>query len=117
VPIAGKGRGVVAERDFAAGEIIEQAPVIVVPASDVEEICETHLDHFWYEWDDDGSCAIAGGCGSFYNHSFDPNVDFNKDFSGLTMIYVALRAIRAGEEITINYNGPGYLDPLHFEVR
>ena len=116
VPVAGKGRGVIAMRDFEAGETLEQAPAIVVPARDIENICQTVLDDFWYEWGENGACAVAGGCGSFYNHSFDPNADFLTDISAHKIVYLALKPIRAGEEVTINYNGPGYFEPVGFEV-
>ena len=115
-PIRGKGRGVIALRDLAPGDILERAPVIVIPATDVDKVCGTVLDHYWYEWKENETYAIAGGCGSFYNHSFDPNADFMKDLKGLTMNYIVLRPIAAGDEITINYNGPGYHDAVGFEV-
>ncbi len=115
--IGGKGRGVIARRDLVPGDILECAPVIVVPATDVDMVRGTVLNHYWYEWKEDETYAIAGGCGSFYNHSFDPNADFMKDLDGLSMNYIVLRPIAAGDEITINYNGPGYHESVGFEVR
>jgi len=117
MPIPGKGRGVIAQRDFKKGEVLERAPVIVVPPSDVDKIHETMVDHYWYEWGEDGSFAIVGGYGSFYNHSFEPNADFFKDIPSLTMEYIVLRAIKAGEEVILNYNGPGYDYPVGFDVK
>jgi hypothetical protein len=116
-PIPGKGRGVIAERDFAAGEVVEVAPVVLVPDADAAGVHGTIVARYWYEWDE-GDYALVMGYGSLYNHSFDPNAEYVRDFEGLTMSYVALRPIRAGEEVTINYNGVrGCDDPVGFEVR
>ncbi len=118
VSIKNKGRGVIANRFFAKDEVVELAPVIVLSADDVERIKDTEVARFWYEWDDDGACAIAMGCGSFYNHSFHPNLDFDRNFDDLTMSYIALEAIQKGDELTINYNGIlECTDPVGFDVQ
>lgn len=106
---ADAGRGVFAGRDFAAGETVEQAPVIVIPAAEVDRIDETVLYFYYFLWGEDGeSGAIALGMGSLYNHSYEPNVVYRKRFRDGMIDFIALRAIREGEEIRINYNGtPG----------
>jgi uncharacterized protein len=115
-----KGRGVVAIHTFRAGERIERASVIVVPPEDVPLIRRTRLVSYYYEWGDDSqAAAIALGCGSLYNHSYTPNAryEFHEDQECLE--FFALRDIREGEEITINYNnlGPSAAQTLTFDVR
>jgi SET domain-containing protein len=116
----GKGRGVVAERAFAAGETIERPPVIALSAHETALIRETRLAHYYFEWGADcQQAAIALGYGSLYNHSYSPNARyaFHEDVDHLEII--AQRAIESGEEITINYNniGPDAAKPLKFEVK
>jgi SET domain-containing protein len=113
-----EGRGVIADRAFSKDEIVEFAPVLVLSSLDIGKIEDTGLARYWYEWDDDGTCAIVMGCGSFYNHSFNPNLDFDRHFDQLAMSYTALRAIGKGEELTINYNGILECnDPVGFAIK
>lgn len=106
--ISGKGRGVVAERRFEAGEIIERPPVLVIPREEVARIRETRLAHYYFEWGEDcNEAAIALGYGSLYNHSYTPNARYEFREGEERLEFLALRAIEAGEEITINYNNLG----------
>jgi SET domain-containing protein len=109
-------RGVVAAKTFRKGETIEVAPVIVVPRSQGAALKQTKIDDYAFQWGG-GSSAIALGCGSLYNHSYSPNADYEQDTKNLCMKFTALRPIRKGEQITINYNGnPDCADPLWFPV-
>lgn len=103
----GKGRGVVANRAFEVGEIIEVSPVLVVANSDL--IDQTELANYVYNWPtSENAVAVAFGCGSIYNHSYAPNARYDKlpDDSGQgTIRYTAIRGIAVGDEIVINYNG------------
>ena len=48
--------------------------------------------------------AIAFGLGSLFNHSnLDQNVGWSRDLFSQCIIYKALRDIKAGEELCINY--------------
>lgn len=106
VQVPGKGRGVVAGRRFEEGELVDVAPVVVVPAAQWSLIEQTALHRFCFVWDDaKGSVAVALGRGSLFNHSYRPNVTPEKKVRQKTMLFFALRAIEAGEELTINYNG------------
>ncbi len=63
-----------------------------------------------------GTVALALGYGSLYNHSYEPNARYEAS-RRRTKIFVALRKIATGEEITINYNGePGDRSPVWFEI-
>ncbi len=103
---ASAGRGVFACRQIAQGEIIERAPVIVIPPGDLDLIDKTILNSYYFLWGRDGaSGAIALGVGSLFNHSANPNADYRKRFAEQIIEFIAIREIQDGEEISINYNG------------
>ena len=118
VRVPGKGRGIVAGCPYAAGELVEAAPVVVVPPAEWAFVEQTELGRFCFVWDDDkGSVAVALGRGSLFNHSYTPNVTPEKNIRGKVMRFFALRDIAPGEELTINYNGDvDSRDPVGFEV-
>lgn len=118
--LPGKGRGVVAFRDFSAGALIERPPVIVISRDDVRLIRQTRLVSYYFEWGDDcDQAAIALGYGSLYNHSYTPNARYVFRESEECLEFIALRDIEAGEEITINYNNleESAANPLPFIVK
>ena len=97
--IPGKGRGVIACRNFAEGEVIERCPVIVL--SEVET-APGMLANYTFTWCG-GRQAIVLGYGSLYNHSANPNADFLRFCSLHEIRFVAVRDILIGEEITFDY--------------
>jgi SET domain-containing protein len=113
--IPGKGRGVVAAEDIAAGEEIERSPVVVVPASDLLERDEplTVPDQYLLYWSDDegAELAMGGGLLMFYNHSEEPNVEFDDGPFPETMSVYAIRDIKAGEELVYDYGCDLWFDP------
>lgn len=113
------GRGVFAAQDFAPGDLIETAPVLVIPAAEWSLIEKTALFNYCYAFGGNGceDMALALGFGSMYNHSYTPNAQYIKKIEEKAISYYAIRPIERGEEITINYNGdPGCRDPLWFPV-
>lgn len=100
-----KGLGVFALKDFKKGELIESAPVLTFTPKERKILEKTHLSHYIYPWKSTLSAALAFGYGSIYNHSYAPNADWKQNFKEQTMEYHALKEIRAGDEITVNYNG------------
>ena len=100
-PSGRHGRGVFAGRSFEPDEVIEECPVLLVPA---DAITELGLSGYCFEWDDE-HCAIALGYGSLYNHSWRPNARYDHDHDANVVTYTAVRRIEAGEEVTINYSG------------
>ena len=55
--------------------------------------------------------AVALGLGSLFNHSLlHQNVGWSRDVTGQCIVYKALRDIRAGEELCINYGKLWFVD-------
>ena len=115
---AGKGRGIFAQRKIYKGEMIEGAPVVVIPASEIEFLERTVLQDYYFVWgEDEEQAALMFGLCSLCNHSYHPNAVFNLLPERLTIEFIALCDIEAGEEITVNYNGqPDSQKPIWFDV-
>ena len=111
------GPGVFLEVDVPADALLERAPVLVIPAEDWDALCDTSLAGYVWGWGDDGDMAIALGHANLLNHSYEPNCRYEHDVvEGFVELY-SLRPLRAGEELTINYNGdPGDGGDLWFDV-
>lgn len=115
---AKKGRGVFALKDFKEGEIIEKCPVINITPKERKHCEKTVLNFYIYPWRSTRSGSVVLGYGSIYNHSFNPNADWKQNFKEENMVYRALKEIKKGEEVTVNYNGePDDTTPIDwFEV-
>jgi SET domain-containing protein len=113
--VKGKGRGVFARRLIRKGEVVERVPVLVLPIEEVKNATAWNgLAAYCFMWGED-TVALALGYGSLYNHSYQPNARY-EDVKR-TKVFLALRDIAAGEEITVNYNGePRDRSPVEFEV-
>src|SRR3989344_3633999 len=110
-----KGRCVFALRDFSAGETIEICPVVVIPNKDCQLLDKSKISYYYFEWgENEGSLAL--GFGSLYNHSYKPNAEYDHDEPRFCIIFKALKDIKKGEEITVNYNAyPDALDEISFQ--
>jgi len=96
----GRGRGVFARRRFEKGEVVEECPIIAVIKIDGRP---EELECFPYEWSKT-KCAIVGGYGSFYNHSYTPNAEIDIKKRKKLVIFKSISSIEAGEEVTFDYN-------------
>ncbi|MDP3953512.1 MAG: SET domain-containing protein [bacterium] len=100
-----RGRGVFALKDLKRGQLIEEAPVIVLSPKD-SSVCErTILDLYIYPWKGKKDGCLALGYGSLYNHSFEPNAEYDLNYRKTTISYTALHSIKKGDEVLVNYNG------------
>lgn len=115
--ISRKGRGVVAAFPISKGEIIEVCPVIILDQEEAASVEKSLLDHYLFSWSNPGQYSsslkhqkeiwtILCGFGSLYNHSSNPNADFNLDYNNRSVLFTALLDIKSSEEICINYNLP-----------
>lgn len=118
VNITKYGRGVFATTQYKQDDVIEVCPVIVLSKDERSKIDDTKLFDYYFSWGTrDDQAAIALGFGSLYNHSYTPNAKYVKKFDSNEVHFVALKIIKIGEEILVNYNGnPKSIEPLWFEV-
>lgn len=106
--IKGAGRGVFAKEDLKRGELIERCPVIEISQKDNSLLVESILiSYFYFLGSKKEKAVVALGFGSLYNHSFTPNALYQERLKEGAMDFVAVREIKKGEEITVNY------DPKH----
>ncbi|MEP7278247.1 MAG: SET domain-containing protein [Bacteroidota bacterium] len=105
-PAGTMGRGVFTLEPVQAGMVIEVAPVIVMNATDRQKLDETLLHDYIFEWGEHkNQCCMALGYVPVYNHSYQSNCTYEMDFANLTITIKTIRALEAGEELFINYNG------------
>ncbi len=104
-----RGRGVFAQRNFAAGEIIESSPVVIFDSPFMSFPDE--LKRIVFSWGllcgTGTSHAVALGYGSLYNHNDPANMRYQADPENRVLKFIAARNITAGEELTVNYNAVG----------
>ncbi|MCG2615610.1 SET domain-containing protein [Terrimonas sp. NA20] len=100
------GRGVFSSEDIDAGTLIEVSPVIVMSGDDRKHLDRTLLHDYIFEWGhDQQECCMALGYVPLYNHSAASNCEYEMDFDHALIGIRTVRAIKAGEELCINYNG------------
>ena len=105
-------RGMIATEDIHKGTIIERCPVIPIPITEKSNLLRTELQNYYFEWTNSHH-AIVLGYGALINHSFKPNAAYTCGYKNKVMIYYAIKFIKKGEEIFINYNGsPNDKTPL-----
>jgi SET domain-containing protein len=105
-PTASMGRGVFTSEDIAAGTIVEVAPVIVMSQEDRKLLDQTILHDYIFEWgEEETQCCMAMGYVPVFNHSYESNCEYEMDFELQQISIKTVTAIKAGEELFINYNG------------
>jgi hypothetical protein len=116
--VLNKGKSVFCSHDIEEGDLIEVCQTIIIPCMEVPVLHRTVLHDYYFSWGEDmKDAAIALGFGSIYNHAVDSNADFILDFEHNTIDIVAIKDIKSGEEITINYHGENGDDtPLWFKI-
>ena len=126
---AEKGRGVFAAKDFSIDEVILEDHVVpfgsnmmqyafsLKPAA-MQQFMETMrpLVQYMLAWPKDRSgLAIPAGHSIFLNHSYSPNVKYEKDYDNLLFRVRCIRPITKDEELQFNYTGdPGSKTPLSY---
>src|SRR5439155_22300895 len=79
-----KGRGVFACTPIAAGAVIEEAPVVVVPAEECALLDRTILHDYYFDWDS-GSGAVALGLVALCNHARRPRARVRRNLAQGTL--------------------------------
>jgi|SRR4051812_16850299 SET domain-containing protein len=113
-----RGRGVFTRENLPAGSIVEIAPVIVMSPEERILLDKTRLHDYIFLWGpDEKQCCVALGYVSIYNHDYRSNAEYEMDFETDSIRIKAVREIKNGEEIFINYNGTWNDDkPVWFEL-
>lgn len=115
-----KGKGVFTTVDLEADLEIELSPVVVLSGKERPFLDQTRLHDYIFEWnpEDVQGCCMALGWVPIYNHSYTSNCEYEMDYDAETISIKTVRAVGAGEELTINYNGDwNDPSPVWFEVR
>lgn len=114
-----KGRGVFTDQYIPEDTIIEVSPVLVMDAKTRELLDQTTLHDYIFEWGaGEPQCCVAWGYVSMYNHSYQSNCEYFMDFDNNIITIKTVKEIKAGEELTINYNGDWDVSkPVWFDVK
>ncbi len=116
--VRGKGRGIFAGRGFTADEVLEYAPVIIIPNEEWDLVSGSIVASYCFTWGKADDAAIPLGRCSLFNHSYTPNAYAQIHMRDKVIEFLALRDIELGEEITLNYNGePDDHTEMSFTVR
>lgn len=118
-PTETMGRGVFTSEYILADTLIEVAPVLVMSGTERKLLDQTLLHDYIFEWGDEKDrCCMALGYVSVYNHSYKSNCEYEMDFDNNLISIKTVRAIEAGEELFINYNGDwDDSKPLWFDAK
>jgi len=109
--VAEKGRGVFAAKPIRKGDIVEAAPVIVIPDEDVDLIDQTAMADYYFKWGE-SHFALVLGYGSLYNFSELPNLSFEVDLINEVMVYRAIKSIKKDQELTVHYQCDLWFEPV-----
>ena len=100
------GRGVFTNEAIEKGTIVEVSPVIVMSGEERKLLDQTLLHDYIFEWGEKNKqCCMALGYVAVYNHSYKSNCEYEMDFDKQVITIKAMRYIKQGEELFINYNG------------
>jgi SET domain-containing protein len=116
------GWGVFAERIIFEGDIIEECPFFDVGMKN-GEVSPCVID-YRFNWPQGGGMqwekqVVAGGFGSFYNHSDTANAAWRSNIERNTFEFVATKLIQPDEEIFVWYGDISYWNDgrNHIEVK
>lgn len=105
-PTASMGRGVFTSKPLKKNTVVEIAPVIVMSNEDRKLLDQTLLHDYIFEWGHQkDQCSMALGYVPLYNHSYKSNCEYEMNYDDQLITIKTVRAIQAGEELFINYNG------------
>ncbi len=112
-------RGVFTSEDIKEGVLVEEAPVLVMTAEERAFLDKTLLHDYIFEWGDSREhCCMALGNVPLYNHSYSSNCEYEMDYEQYMIRVRAVRPIKAGEQLFINYNGDWNDEtPVWFETK
>ena len=97
------GLGVFACIDFAAGDVIERCPYLVIDDDDLQEVNRLN-DYLFTSPDDKNDYLCVLGCGMIYNHGAPANAEWQIDAEDNRFVRItAVVPIVKGAEIFQDY--------------
>lgn len=117
-PSKNRGRGVFTTKSIPPNTVIEISPVIELSEKERKQIEGTKLYHYIFEWGKSKrKAAMALGYVSMYNHSFEPNCEYEMDYENGNMTIRTIKSVKKGAELYFSYNGdPADKTPLWFKT-
>ena len=110
--VAGKGRGLIANKPIKQGEIILRDPAIEIKENDREYLNKTVMrtHYHFYKTEQTMEYYVCFGPGSLLNHDKVSNVSkcFEQDELGPWLVVSAARDIEPGEELCLTYLDPSF---------
>lgn len=105
-----QGRGVFSLVDIKKGETVERCPLIQMEYRSKYQLDPTIFGYTYARYQEDEASQqhgflmyIATGYGMLYNHQDEPNALWRFNYPELLGDIVAIKDIKSGEEIFINY--------------
>ena len=92
--------GVFALVDIEKDELLEEAPYFVVPQNEADAAPSCNV----YTYSLSANNLLIGtGCACLYNHSYEPNVDYDIDKVNQVIRHYSIKDIAEGEELMLDY--------------
>jgi SET domain-containing protein len=109
------GRGLYATRTIEKGEVVAIEEVLLLSPKDTRLLEQTDLRHYTFRVSDLQDCLVLGD-GELYNHSDTPNVNFELIYQDgrLKMLFTALKVVKYGEQLFINYESDADVDATEY---
>lgn len=105
-----QGRGVFATVNINKGNIIERCPLIQMEYRSKYQLDPTIFGYMYARYQNDEETEkhgfimyVAAGYGMLYNHQDEPNALWKFNYPQLLGDIIAIKDIKAGDEIFINY--------------
>lgn len=96
------GRGIYTDCLIKKGELVQEVPLITLTnTKEVSMIMKTQLRYYVYSYKQ--GLAIAGGYGSFFNHSKNYNIEATLYIKKKVIKYFATKDILPGRQLFLNY--------------
>lgn len=105
------GQGVFSSKFIEQGETIELCPYLVMANNELQEYNILH-DYVFLSPDDENDVLVVLGYGMVYNHSDDPNAEWEISQCGEYVRFFAVKSIPQGTEIVHDY-GTEYWNSRH----
>lgn len=103
------GLGIFATKKIKKGEVIEESPFMRLPIEPGESSpLFSNYRFAWPKGEGWHSHVVGMGYASYYNHSDNPNAEWNNNLENMTFMFTALTDIKPGEEIFVYYGPETY---------